>query len=236
MGDGSGPGEGAALHVPPPAEGSRVCPQCGGQVVSGAATCMACGMEVRGTPASPPSAPASFAGHSSADVSQAPSRVPAGVTAAKITVILVAVVTVLLAVFVFAWSELDLAGGRTRTPLTEQTTPLTPKTEPPIASIASDPITEPTSGTAERTALMDAARLRLGVQDKFVVKCLYVQGATAAGIVNPDGSADVYLVAWARSGGRWSATWSGPPDAAGKAALGSAVPGLSAEIIARLGI
>jgi hypothetical protein len=81
---------------------------------------------------------------------------------------------------------------------------------------------------------MDAARARLGTERKFVVKSLFVQGDRAVGVLNPDGSSELHLLAWARSGGKWTATWNGTPDAAGKAALEKAEPSLSTDLIARL--
>lgn len=140
-----------------------------------------------------------------------------------------AVATVLLVALILGWNALGLGDGGGGMP---------PESTPPPADITAEstgPITSPKSGTAERTALMDAARVHLGIQDKFVVKGLFVQGDRAVGVLNPDGSSEYHLLGWVRSGGKWTATWNGAPDAAGRAALEKAEPSLSADLIAKLG-
>lgn len=113
---------------------------------------------------------------------------------------------------------------------------MTPPTSEQPVTASTGPITEPKTGTDERTALMDAARSRLGIADKFVVQGLYVQGDRAVGVLNSDGSSSAHLFVWMRRDGTWTVTWNGRPDAAGKAAIEAPELGLSAEVIAKLGL
>ncbi|MDO8950730.1 MAG: zinc ribbon domain-containing protein [Actinomycetota bacterium] len=209
----------------PPTEVTSTCPQCGAALPQGLAVCPACGLATSDlVPASTPS-------------TAAPASANAGRGGTpRIALVVVAIVTVLLLACVLGWNALGLRDDGVDTPPESTSTPPPPPPPEPVVEPSSGPITTPEPSTAERTALMDAARLRLGIQNKFVVQGLFVQGDRAVGILNPEGTADYHLIAWARSGEVWTATWNGTPDAAGKAALEQAEPDLSPELIAQLGL
>ena len=75
------------------------------------------------------------------------------------------------------------------------------------AQPAQPAITTPEKGSAERTALMDAARSISGYSGQFIVHSLFVSGDWAVGVVEaaPAGSTDKAQVAWRKSGGKWAA-------------------------------
>jgi len=224
------------------------CIQCGAKVEPGAASCRACGLPMPGTPfqLAATQAPAGVLAAplaSTIDVPSAPAVAPARAARQRVFVtialLVVAVVTLLLVAFVLVWSALGPAPDQPPTVdiVLPPSTPkvVTPPVEPetPRSSV---PITTPGNGTAQRTALMDVARLRLEIQDRFIVHGLYVQGDRAVGDLTPDGGTDRYLVVWARTGRKWDVTWHGTPGSRSRASLEDPALGLSAEIIDKLGL
>jgi len=238
------------------------CLQCGANVELGVTSCQACGLPIPGTPfqlaaTQTPAGVLAAPLASAIDVPSAPAVAPARAARqrafATIALVVVAVVTLLLVTFVLVWSAFSLAinapwrtdivpppglpkidtppivGG----PIVDPVTPPSAEQETPRSSV---PITTPGNGTAQRTALMDVARVRLEIQDRFIVYGLYVQGDRAVGILTPDGATDRYLVVWARTGGKWDVTWHGTPGSGGQASLENPDLGLSAEIIDKLGL
>lgn len=117
----------------------------------------------------------------------------------------------------------------------EQTS-VEPETSTPI--VASGPITTPASGSKERTALLDAARAKLGTGTQFYVYQLFVQGDTALGDLEPSTKSSVgrVFVAWERRGGVWTAIGASNfgTKAASAAATARALPSFSAEIIGKI--
>jgi len=69
------------------------------------------------------------------------------------------------------------------------------------------PITTPPAGSEERTALLDAARAKLGTSSQFYVYQLYVQGDTALADLDPVKTSAIgrVFVAWIKENGTWHA-------------------------------
>ena len=108
----------------------------------------------------------------------------------------------------------------------------------PAGVIAKGPITTPLAGSAERTALLDAARTTLHVTNQFYVYQLYVQGDTALGDIEPTvKSANGRLVvAWERRNGTWTAIGASKfgSTAANAAQTARALPSFSSELISKI--
>jgi hypothetical protein len=103
---------------------------------------------------------------------------------------------------------------------------------------ATGPITTPPSGSAERKALLDAARDKLGSSTQFYVYQLYVQGDTALGDLEPLDSATTgrVFVAWEKRMDKWVAigvTQFGS-GAASAASTARALPSFSEQLISMI--
>ena len=108
----------------------------------------------------------------------------------------------------------------------------------PVTIVASGPITTPVTGSAERTALLNAARSTLGINSEFYVYQLFVQGDTALGDIEPvSKSANGRIfVAWERRNGAWAAIAAskfGAPSA-NAAETARALPSFSTDLIAKI--
>ncbi len=68
-------------------------------------------------------------------------------------------------------------------------------------------VLEPKMGTAERTALMDAARAYLGISNQFLVWQLFVHDDHAVADITPVGGGQRNLVSFVRENGRWQGQW-----------------------------
>ncbi|MDP2182092.1 MAG: hypothetical protein Q8K99_05940 [Actinomycetota bacterium] len=107
-------------------------------------------------------------------------------------------------------------------------------TSTPEPATATGEITTPKTGTALRTALMDAARAKLGTKSQFYVYQLFVQGNTALGDIETVDGGVRSFVAW--SGPVWEAEWSATYGSHG-ASTGDArttLPSLSDELLRTL--
>jgi hypothetical protein len=100
------------------------------------------------------------------------------------------------------------------------------------------PIYTPKSGSAERTALLDAARKKLTTKSQFTVYQLYVQGDTAIGEIKQI-TKDVnghLLAVWERRNGKWvmlGAAKVGTASATAKN-IGRALPKFSDALLASI--
>jgi hypothetical protein len=111
----------------------------------------------------------------------------------------------------------------------------------PSAAVTIDntgPITTPATGSAERKALLDAARNKLSTGTQFYVHQLYVQGDTALGDLEKldSASAGRVFVAWQKRDGEWVAigvTKFGS-SAASAASTARALPSFSEELIGKI--
>ncbi|MDO8963455.1 MAG: hypothetical protein Q7W30_03070 [Coriobacteriia bacterium] len=114
-------------------------------------------------------------------------------------------------------------------------------TEAPVVP-SSGPITTPPMGSAQRTALMDAARAGLGLKTKFVVHQLYVQGGVAVADIQPESGSPRMFVAWTGGPDNWEFNWNagfGAPEASAAqltGALPEVSPGLAGRIDWRLAL
>lgn len=101
-----------------------------------------------------------------------------------------------------------------------------PPAHPPVEAVPSDPapgvvaagvLHEPEYGSAERTALMEAARVALNTTSQFEVLQLLSDGAWAIGELKPAGSSSSWIVAWRNESALgWAAFWTGAPDSAAR--------------------
>ena len=130
--------------------------------------------------------------------------------------------------------------GTTSTTTSRQVATPQTSVEPttPVTIVASGPITTPVTGSAERTALLNAARSTLGITSEFYVYQLFVQGDTALGDIEPvSKSANGRIfVAWERRSGAWTAIAAskfGAPSA-NAADTARALPSFSTELIGKI--
>ena len=126
------------------------------------------------------------------------------------------------------------------TPSGAASTPVQSSVEPSATSPvnATGPITTPPAGSAERKALLDAARAKLGTTTSFYVYQLYVQGDTALGDLDPTATSKIgrVFVAWTKENGAWvaiGATRFGA-TAASEASTARALPSFSAALIHKI--
>ena len=128
----------------------------------------------------------------------------------------------------------------TTQPAASQTTTGQASVEPttPANIAATGPITTPKVGSAERTALLDAARTQLNVTSQFDVYQLYVQGDTAIGDIEPTAKSanGRIFVAWERRGGKWTGIGASKfgSTAANAADTARALPSFSTELIDKI--
>lgn len=99
-------------------------------------------------------------------------------------------------------------------------------------------VTQPARGSAERTALMDAARVLTGSSRQFVVWQLAVQGDSAIGDLQEsiDGAStgNRWLVAWQRDGGAWKAVYHAPFLDAARDEVRAEVPNLTNDLVGNI--
>lgn len=109
-----------------------------------------------------------------------------------------------------------------------------PSEQPSSGAGSGEPITSPIAGTQARTALMDAARAKLGTTSQFVVYQLYVQGDFAIADLETQTGGKRQFVAF--TGPEWKAVWTAPfgSETASAASVKTAVPGISAALLAKL--
>lgn len=115
-------------------------------------------------------------------------------------------------------------------------TSVEPSTTAPIKAVG--PITTPVSGSAERKALLEAARAKLGTTSQFYVYQLDVQGDTALGDLEAlaDSKIGRVFVAWEKSDGTWNAIGATKfgSAAASAASTARALPSFSSELISKI--
>jgi hypothetical protein len=113
-------------------------------------------------------------------------------------------------------------------------TVLAPVVVPPPPE-STGPITTPEAGSETRTALMDAARKKLGTTSQFVVYQLFVQGDYALGDLETTQGGTRQFVAF--RGPEWEALWVAPfgSASASSASAKGEVSGLSAALLAKIG-
>jgi len=111
---------------------------------------------------------------------------------------------------------------------------VTPTSDVEPGNGAGEKITTPVTGTPARTALMDAARAKLGTSAQFIVYQLYVQGEYAIGDLETSPGGKRQFVAF--KGPEWQALWVAPygDPSATSAKAKAAVPGLSAGLLAKI--
>lgn len=99
-------------------------------------------------------------------------------------------------------------------------------------------VTSPAAGSAERKALLDAARERLATKSQFYVYQLYAQGDTALGDIEPltKSAYGRIVVAWERSNGKWAAIGATKFGSAAATAANTAraLPSFSTELINKM--
>lgn len=121
----------------------------------------------------------------------------------------------------------------TKLPVVESSTPVPVET---TLTVSSGAVTTPKTGSAVRTALMDAARASLGTTTKFVVHQLYVQGDAAVGDIQPESGSPRMFIAWTGGPDAWEVGWTanfGAPEA-NAAQLVGALPQVSKELADRI--
>ena len=153
---------------------------------------------------------------------------------------LIAATLVAVALVVAGCSPQLPSPGTTSTSTSSQVATPQTSVEPttPVTIVASGPITTPVTGSAERTALLDAARSVLHITSEFYVYQLFVQGDTALGDIEPvSKSANGRIfVAWERRNGAWTAIAAskfGAPSA-NAADTARALPTFSTELIDKI--
>ena len=126
--------------------------------------------------------------------------------------------------------------SQTATPTQESVESSDSSDSTPIS--ATGPIASPAAGSAERSALLAAARTELGTTSQFYVYQLYAQGDTALGDLAPvSGSVTGrFFVALERHGGVWKAVnhWKFGSADANAASVARALPGFSAELVGKI--
>ena len=103
-------------------------------------------------------------------------------------------------------------------------------------AVASNEITTPPTGSAERKALLDAARKHFSTSSEFYVHQLYVQNGNAIGeIARVSGDAQRQYVAWAGSP-QWTVVWTEPSGSskASAAVAESALPSFSDTLVDKI--
>lgn len=100
-------------------------------------------------------------------------------------------------------------------------------------------ITHPKEGSAERTAILDAARAALGIHDRFTVIQLYVQSDVALAdlVPYPPRNGSAYLrrfFGFRRVAGAWKVVWQARYAKLTSRQLAAAMPMASTELLARL--
>ncbi len=134
-------------------------------------------------------------------------------------------------------------------PASQLTTPATTTTAPSDQSgsstasgssttkpaVASTEIMTPSTGSAQRKALLDAARTRFSTTSEYKVYQLYVLGDTAVGEISSVDSGKRSFVAWA-DGPKWAVVWTASPGSAAANAKGAsaALPSFSAKLIDKI--
>ena len=90
---------------------------------------------------------------------------------------------------------------------TSTTKRISSDTATPTTTAKTGAITKPSSTSALRKALLNAARKKLGTSSGFYINQLYAQGNTALGDLSALNDAKVgrVFVAWEKSGGTWTA-------------------------------
>jgi hypothetical protein len=137
------------------------------------------------------------------------------------------------------------AGGCACTPQPKQTA--TTATQVPTASVETTPaggttpaastggVTTPGKGTADRKALLDAARAKLGTSAEFYVHQLYTDGSQGIGDIESVTSHNRWFVAWT-GGPSFKAVWTTPvgggPQA--KSEAEAAVSNLSPTLVDKM--
>ena len=82
-----------------------------------------------------------------------------------------------------------------------------PPATPPPAAVSAARVSTPAQGSAQRTALMNAARATLGTKSQFLVLALFAQGDNAVGHLQTyDTSKAEWAVSWHFGNGKWRAT------------------------------
>jgi len=132
-------------------------------------------------------------------------------------------------------------GCAKKTPVTTTTLPSQsasetggPASGEPTTNESAEPITSPISGTQMRTALMDAARAKLGTSAQFVVYQLFVQGDYAIGDLETSPGGKRQFVAF--KGPEWQALWVAPFGTATASTVNAkaAIPELSDALLAKI--
>lgn len=103
------------------------------------------------------------------------------------------------------------------------------------ATVSAGPTT-PAKGSADRKALLDAARAKLGTSSEFYVHQLFVDGAQGVGDLESVNTKSRWFVVWTGGPGDYKAVWTqsvGNGDAA-KAAARSQVPDLKTALVDKL--
>jgi hypothetical protein len=151
------------------------------------------------------------------------------------------IVVPLLAIFAVATL---VAGGCACTPQPKQTA--TSATQVPTATAETAPTTDATStaadgvvttpakGTAERKALLDAARVKLGTSAEFYVHQLYTNGSQGIGDIESVTSRNRWFVAWT-DGPAFKAVWTTPVGGSqAKSQAEAAVSDLSPTLVSQM--
>jgi hypothetical protein len=98
-------------------------------------------------------------------------------------------------------------------------------------------VTAPANGTAERKALLDAARTHFSTTSEFYVHQLYVQGSTAIGEISQvtGGDGKRTFVAWG-DGPNWAVVWTAPAGSskATSTSAANALPTFSAKLLDKI--
>jgi hypothetical protein len=104
----------------------------------------------------------------------------------------------------------------------------------PAPEVSSGPITTPAAGSDERTALMDAARKKIGTTSQFVVYQLFVQSDAAVADLEATSNGKRQFVAF--TGPQWEGVWVAPYGSANasSAKAKGAVPVLSDELLGKI--
>jgi hypothetical protein len=155
--------------------------------------------------------------------------------------------TVFAVAAVLVLALLAVGGCKPNLPTPATSTATGSQTATPQASVeptnalplsTSGPITTPAAGSAERKALLDAARTKLESSSAFYVYQLYVQGDTAIGDIDPvaKGKLGRIFVAWERRNGEWVAIGASKfgSQSANAASTARALPSFSPELLSKI--
>jgi hypothetical protein len=159
----------------------------------------------------------------------------------------IATATTVAALLVFAALGVTGCWGKksTQSATTPQVTPppavATATPEPTATTVPTTTptpaIATPALGTAERTALLDAARKKFGTSSSFYVYQLFTEGGNAIGDIEPvNGSSKRAFVAWSNGPKKWAVVWTTPygSSAASKAGADSALPAFSEALLGKM--